>query len=63
MAKYLGSHVSMKAPNYYVDSILELLHNGANTLMLYTGAPQNTNRCSIDKELTNFALKKMVKMV
>lgn len=49
MAKYLGSHVSMKAPNYYVDSIIETLHNGANTLMLYTGAPQNAKRVPLEE--------------
>lgn len=49
MAKYLGSHVSMKAPRYYVDSILESLHNGANTLMLYTGAPQNAKRIPLEE--------------
>ena len=44
----IGSHVSMKAPNYFYGSVLETLENGANTLMFYTGAPQNTKRTPIE---------------
>ncbi|WP_027121365.1 deoxyribonuclease IV [Mycoplasma leonicaptivi] len=45
----LGSHISFKAPNYLVSAVEESLNNGANTMMIYLGAPQNTNRVSIDK--------------
>ncbi|WP_406615409.1 deoxyribonuclease IV [Mycoplasmopsis hyopharyngis] len=44
----LGSHISFKAPNYLYDSVKESIANKANTLMVYLGAPQNTNRVSVD---------------
>ena len=40
----IGSHVSMSGPDYYLGSVKEALSYGANTLMFYTGAPQNTIR-------------------
>ncbi|WP_318766044.1 deoxyribonuclease IV [Lactiplantibacillus carotarum] len=40
----LGSHVSMKAPDMFLGSAQEAASYGANTLMVYTGAPQNTRR-------------------
>lgn len=40
----IGSHVSMSAPKYYLGSVEEALSYGANTLMIYTGAPQNAIR-------------------
>lgn len=40
----IGSHVSMSAPDYVLGSVREALSYGANALMLYTGAPQNTRR-------------------
>lgn len=49
MGKYIGSHVSMKAPNYYLDSINETILNNATTLMLYTGAPQNSYRVPLEE--------------
>ncbi len=45
----IGSHVSMTAPDYLVGSVNEALENGANALMLYTGAPQNSLRAPIEK--------------
>ena len=45
----IGSHVSFKSPNYLVDSVKESIANGANTMMIYLGPPQNSNRVSIDK--------------
>ena len=45
----IGSHVSMKAPDFYLGSVKEALSYGANTLMLYTGAPQNTVRTELSK--------------
>lgn len=46
---YLGSHVSLKAPDYLLGSIKEALSYGANACMIYTGPPSNTRRVSIDK--------------
>lgn len=46
---YLGSHVSMSAPDYYLGSVREALSYGANTLMFYTGAPQNTFRLPLER--------------
>lgn len=43
----IGSHVSMSAPDYLVGSVKEALSYGANALMVYTGAPQNTIRKSV----------------
>lgn len=60
MELIIGSHVSFTKDTQLVGSLNEALSYKANTFMFYTGAPQNTNRCSIDKELTNFALKKMI---
>ena len=41
---YLGSHVGMNAPEYYLGSVKEALSYGGNTFMFYTGAPQNSYR-------------------
>ena len=41
---YLGSHVGMGAPDYYLGSVKEALSYGSNTFMFYTGAPQNSFR-------------------
>ena len=41
---YLGSHVDLKAPNYYLGTVNDAISYGANTFMFYTGAPQNTFR-------------------
>ena len=41
---FLGSHVDLKAPNYYIDTVKTALSYGANTFMFYTGAPQNSFR-------------------
>lgn len=43
----IGSHVSMSAPDYILGSVKEALSYGANALMIYTGAPQNTIRKDI----------------
>lgn len=45
----LGSHCSMKAPDYLLGSVEEALSYGANALMVYTGAPQNSRRTALDK--------------
>ena len=41
---YIGSHVSMNSPDFYLESVREALSYGANTFMFYTGAPQNSFR-------------------
>lgn len=41
---YIGSHVSMNAPEFYEGSVKEALSYGASTFMFYTGAPQNSYR-------------------
>lgn len=43
----LGCHVKMTAPLFLEGSVKEALGYGANALMLYTGAPQNTVRREI----------------
>ncbi|NLC33649.1 MAG: deoxyribonuclease IV [Erysipelothrix sp.] len=45
----IGSHVGMKAPKYLLGSVEEALSYGANALMVYTGAPQNSRRTALDK--------------
>ena len=44
----IGSHVSMSAPEFVLGSVREALGYGANALMLYTGAPQNTRRKPVE---------------
>ena len=41
---YLGSHVGMNAPDYFLGSVKEAISYGSNTFMFYTGAPQNSFR-------------------
>ena len=41
---YIGSHVGMNAPEFYLGSVKEALSYDANTFMFYTGAPQNSIR-------------------
>ena len=50
MAKiYIGSHVSMSSPEYYLGSVKEALSYGSTTFMFYTGAPQNSFRLPVEK--------------
>jgi len=51
----IGSHVSYKQDEGLVGSVKEALSYGANTFMIYTGAPQNTKRGKIDKTQTEKA--------
>jgi deoxyribonuclease IV len=44
MPLYLGSHVDLVAPDYLVHAVETSIKNGANTMMIYTGAPQNSLR-------------------
>lgn len=43
----LGCHVSMSGKDMMLGSVKDALRFGANTFMLYTGAPQNTKRKDI----------------
>ena len=43
----LGSHVGMSGKEMFLASVKETESYGANVLMLYTGAPQNTRRKEI----------------
>lgn len=44
----IGSHVSMSGKNMLLSSSEEAVSYGANTFMIYTGAPQNTRRKKIE---------------
>lgn len=48
----LGSHVGMSGKEMFLGSVKEALSYGANTFMVYTGAPQNTRR----KELADLRI-------
>lgn len=45
----IGSHVGMSGKEMFLGSVKEALSYEADTFMLYTGAPQNTRRKSIDE--------------
>lgn len=45
----LGSHVGMSGKDMFLNSVKEALSYGANTFMVYTGAPQNTRRKEINE--------------
>ncbi|OZM57711.1 deoxyribonuclease IV [Lottiidibacillus patelloidae] len=45
----LGSHVSMSGKKMLLGSSEEAVSYGANTFMIYTGAPQNTRRKPIEE--------------
>lgn len=49
----IGSHVSMGGTKMLVGAAEESMQNGANTMMVFTGAPQNTRR----KELSAFNIE------
>ena len=55
----IGSHVSYTNSEGLLGSVKEALSYGENTFMFYTGAPQNTIRGAIDKDLTEKAHKLM----
>ena len=44
---WLGSHVGMAAPDYYLGTVKEAISYGSTTFMFYTGAPQNSARTPI----------------
>ena len=45
----LGCHVGMSGKEMFLGSVKEAISYGANTFMVYTGAPQNTRRKPIDE--------------
>ena len=45
----IGSHVGMSGKEMFLGSVKEALSYGANTFMVYTGAPQNTRRKNISE--------------
>lgn len=55
----IGSHVSFNKNTQLLGSVKEALSYNATTFMFYTGAPQNTMRYKVDKELTNKAIELM----
>ena len=46
---YLGSHVGMSGKDMVLGSVKEAISYGANTFMVYTGAPQNTRRKDVNE--------------
>lgn len=54
----IGSHVNF-GKNQLLGCVEQTIDYNANTFMFYTGAPQNTMRSNLDKELTSKALKLM----
>ena len=55
----IGSHVSLKGKKQFLGSVEEALSYGANSLMIYTGAPQNTRRKATEKMRIDDAREKM----
>lgn len=46
---FIGSHVSLKSPDYYLGSVKEAISYNSSTFMFYTGAPQNSFRLPLEK--------------
>lgn len=57
----IGSHVGFNSKEQLLGSLNQALSYNANTFMFYTGAPQNTTRCKIDKSVTKEAIDLMKK--
>ncbi|MDD3995215.1 MAG: deoxyribonuclease IV [Bacilli bacterium] len=47
----IGSHVSFVKDKQLLGSVEEALNYGSNAFMIYTGAPQNTNRIPLNNDL------------
>lgn len=45
----IGSHVGMSGKDMFLNSAKEAVSYGANTFMVYTGAPQNTRRKDVSE--------------
>lgn len=41
---YIGSHLNMSGPEYYLGTVKKAFEYGETAFMFYTGAPQNTKR-------------------
>lgn len=61
MELIIGSHVGFNNTTGLLGSVKEAISYGANTFMFYTGAPQNTKRSPINKEITLKAYELMKK--
>ena len=66
----IGSHVGMSGKEMFLGSVKEALSYGADTLMVYTGAPQNTRRKAIEElrveegwELMTFSVTNSAKAI
>ncbi len=46
---FIGSHVSMSGPDFFLGSVKEAISYGSNTFMFYTGAPQNSFRVPLER--------------
>ena len=55
----IGCHVPFTKDSQLLGSLKTALEFNANTFMFYTGAPQNTLRTKIDKNITLEARKLM----
>ena len=55
----IGSHVSLKANEYFLGAVNEAISYDANALMIYTGAPQNTARKPVEELLIQQGLQQM----
>ncbi len=55
----IGSHVSLKASDYFLGSVNEALSYGSNALMIYTGAPQNTRRKAVEELMIQEGIQQM----
>ncbi|WP_163970018.1 deoxyribonuclease IV [Oceanobacillus halotolerans] len=55
----IGSHVSLKGKKMLLGSSEEAASYGANTFMIYTGAPQNTRRKPIEELNINAGMEHM----
>ncbi|QWB95531.1 deoxyribonuclease IV [Mycoplasmatota bacterium] len=55
----IGSHVSMSGDDMYLGSVKEALSYKETAFMIYTGAPQNTRRKSLDRMKIDEALAYM----
>lgn len=56
---YLGSHVGLSGPDFYLGSVKEALSYNSNTFMFYTGAPQ----ISIRKPLSELKIQEGRKLI
>jgi len=59
MTLKIGSHVGMSGKEMFLGSVKEALSYGANTFMVYTGAPQNTRRKALEELKIDEAKKLM----